>query len=98
MTDCDDATDLAAMWNAFVAQGAQLLAANPGGTTADEVERSLERLSEPLIDLIGRRSSSSSHRAFLFDLLSVNSNSAATDDAENGNCNGRGLRLSIRDS
>jgi SOS-response transcriptional repressor LexA len=53
MNDRDDAAELAAMWNAFVAEAAEMLAADPDDMVAEQVEQQLERLSDPLIDLIG---------------------------------------------
>jgi SOS-response transcriptional repressor LexA len=53
MTDHDDAAELAAMWNAFVAEAAELLATDPDEMMTSHVEQQLERLSDPLVDLIG---------------------------------------------
>jgi hypothetical protein len=53
MTERDEAAELAAMWNAFVAEATELLAADPDEMMPDEVERLLERTSDPLVDLIG---------------------------------------------
>jgi SOS-response transcriptional repressor LexA len=53
MTERDEAAELAAMWNAFVAKATELLAADADDMMSDEVERLLERMSDPLVDLIG---------------------------------------------
>ena len=53
MTERDDAAELAAMWNAFVAEAAELLVVDPDEMMPDQVERRLERMSDPLVDLIG---------------------------------------------
>jgi SOS-response transcriptional repressor LexA len=52
MTERDDDVRLAAIWAAFVAEAGGLAAADPDDMTPDQFER-LQRLSDPLVDLVG---------------------------------------------
>jgi hypothetical protein len=52
MIERDEDAELAAAWEAFVAEAEGLLAVDPDDMTPDQLER-LERMSDPLIDLIG---------------------------------------------
>jgi hypothetical protein len=52
MTQRDEEAELAAIWEAFVAEAEELLAVDPDDMTPDQLAR-LERMSDPLIDLVG---------------------------------------------